>query len=70
MRRGEREKQSKKPRNLNQEALRLFLKGKLTVEKGRNAGKVSAYKIMDNLKISQAVTYKLEHFLENLQMEY
>ena len=60
----DREKQSKKPRDLNQEALKLYQEGRLTEEKGRNAGKVSAYKIMELMKVSQAIAYRIKYFLE------
>jgi hypothetical protein len=64
-----REKQSKRPRDLNQEALNLFQEGKLTQQMARNAGKVSAYKIMDYLQVSQAVAYKLKNYLESQKVE-
>ncbi len=31
---------------------------------GRNAGKISAYKIMNLLGVSQAIAYKIKHNLE------
>lgn len=59
-----REKEEKAPKDLFKEALELYNEGKLFGTTGRTLGKISAYRIMEELGISQAAAYALKHRLE------
>jgi hypothetical protein len=61
----DREKKEREPKDLFKEALKLYNQGKLFGNTGRTAGKISAYRIMEELGVSQATAYQIKHRIEN-----
>ena len=60
-----REKEEKAPKDLFKEALERYNQGKLFGTTGRTFGKLSAYRIMEELGISQAAAYAIKHRVED-----